>query len=725
MESAPQQRSVAQPSSSTRSPRFFPNSASTQRPLRLFTLSLEGSVILCPKNTKTATLTTFRINTCKSVSKQTTLSTFRMNTYEKRGGGGTPGKEISNFPVHGSANVRRMRYVAALSPVFSLDCAYFLSPRGCAASSFQPSSVQHPESVVIAAGEFADDVADEILGVAEEHQRLVEVVQRVVDAGEAGGHAALDDHDGAGFVDVDDGHAEDGAARIGARGGIGDIVGADDQRDVGLRHVTVDGVHVQQLVVRDVGFGEQHVHVPGHASGNGVNAEGDIHAALGKRVEQLAHFVLRLRHGHAVAGHDDHFVGGGKNRGGFFGGSAFDRALLLHAGGGGLNLPEAAEQHVGERAVHGFGHDHRQNETRRAVERAGDDQQLAAEHKAHGRGGKSGVRVQQRNHRGHVRAADGNDQHHAEDQRNDNHRGKQFDLLRMHHENRGDGHGQRQHAEVDEVLSFIGDGALRQNFLQLAGGHQAAGEGERAENHFHGQHGHHERRNVGSAQVKLRGTHERDAQRAERVAERGPLRHRGHSHFAEGHADDAAEHQTDGHQFVIHDAAVQQRSTDRQGHAQFAGPNAMPRGGGRAQPLERQNKKDGGDEIGDFDQRVGGHYGLLGPLDLNMRSMRSVIRKPPTMLLVAATMAMVPRIAARLLLCSPARMMAPTTAMASSALVRDISGVCSSGETRRMTSKPMKAASMKTYRLVMRSSFIYFSSKIEKTKEPAALRGSG
>jgi hypothetical protein len=37
----------------------------------------------------------------------------------------------------------------------------------------------------------------------------------------------------------------------------------------------------------------------------------------------------------------------------------------------------------------------------------------------------------------------------------------------------------------------------------------------------------------------------------------------------------------------------------------------------------------------------------------------------------------------------------------------------------------MKAASMKTYRLVMRSSFIYFSSKIEKTKEPAALRGSG
>jgi hypothetical protein len=32
-------------------------------------------------------LTTFRINTCKSVTKQTTLTIFRMNTYVKTGGG--------------------------------------------------------------------------------------------------------------------------------------------------------------------------------------------------------------------------------------------------------------------------------------------------------------------------------------------------------------------------------------------------------------------------------------------------------------------------------------------------------------------------------------------------------------------------------------------------------------------------------------------------------------
>ena len=35
-----------------------------------------------------ALLTTFRMNTCKSVSKQRTLTTFRMNTYAKTGGEG-------------------------------------------------------------------------------------------------------------------------------------------------------------------------------------------------------------------------------------------------------------------------------------------------------------------------------------------------------------------------------------------------------------------------------------------------------------------------------------------------------------------------------------------------------------------------------------------------------------------------------------------------------------
>jgi hypothetical protein len=53
-------------------------------------------------------------------------------------------------------------------------------------------------------------------------------------------------------------------------------------------------------------------------------------------------------------------------------------------------------------------------------------------------------------------------------------------------------HGNRQQREIDDVLSFISDGTLRQQLLQLAGGHQAAGEGQAAQDHFHREHRHHE-----------------------------------------------------------------------------------------------------------------------------------------------------------------------------------------------------------------------------------------
>ena len=106
---------------------------------------------------------------------------------------------------------------------------------------------------------------------------------------------------------------------------------------------------------------------------------------------------------------------GAEDRRGFFGGGAAHGARFLRRPHRRLHLSERAEQHVGERAVHGLAHDDREDEAGGAVERAGDDQQLAVEDEAHGRGGKSGVGIQQRDHRGHVRAADGDDQHHAED----------------------------------------------------------------------------------------------------------------------------------------------------------------------------------------------------------------------------------------------------------------------------------------------------------------------
>src|SRR6266849_4034375 len=120
MKSAPQQRF----------PRPITNALPQQRPSPTY-LPLSS----CCKNSETATLTTFRINTCKSVSKQRTLTPSRINTYKKQGRGGPP--------VCNSGKAPHMRHVAPLSPVASLDCAYFPSPRGCTtlcASDFSASA---------------------------------------------------------------------------------------------------------------------------------------------------------------------------------------------------------------------------------------------------------------------------------------------------------------------------------------------------------------------------------------------------------------------------------------------------------------------------------------------------------------------------------------------------------------------------------------------------------
>src|SRR6266567_642072 len=75
--------------------------------------------------------------------------------------------------------------------------------------------------------------------------------------------------------------------------------------------------------------------------------------------------------------------------------------------------------------------------------------------------------------------------------------------------------------------------------------------------------------------------------------------------------------------------------------------------------------------------------------------MRSVMRYPLTTLMVDAVTATNPSTRLSVLASlAPAMRIAPTTAIAEIALVKDISGVCSSGETRRTSSNPRKAARM-------------------------------
>ena len=144
-------------------------------------------------------------------------------------------------------------------------------------------------------------------------------------------------------------------------------------------------------------------------------------------------------------------------------------------------------------------------------------------------------------------------------------------------------------------------GRCGQDFLQFAGGHEAAREGESAENDLHGEDGHHEGFDVGSAQVELRRTDESNAEGAEGVAERGPLRDGGHGDATERDADDGAEHEGDEYPLVIGVTAAQKSADDGEQHADFAGPDAMAGGGRRTQPFERKNEECAGDQVCNFD----------------------------------------------------------------------------------------------------------------------------
>src|SRR3569832_2669801 len=99
---------------------------------------------------------------------------------------------------------------------------------------------------------------------------------------------------------------------------------------------------------------------------------------------------------------------------------------------------------------------------------------------------------------------------------------------------------------------------------------------------------------------------------------------------------------------------MQKRAANGQHHADLASPYAMPRRSWRSQPLQRQDEQQARNQIDNFNDVLATcefAHGFVGRLDLNILSMRSVIMKPPTTLLVAATIAMVPSTVERVLLC--------------------------------------------------------------------------
>src|SRR5215469_18841720 len=104
---------------------------------------------------------------------------------------------------------------------------------------------------------------------------------------------------------------------------------------------------------------------------------------------------------------------------------------------------------------------------------------------------------------------------------------------------------------------------------------------------------------------------------------------------SERNADPRADNQRDNDPLVLNQIGVEERSAHGQCGADLAGQDSSPRRRRRTEPLQRKNEQDRRDEVCKIDElldRESAHDFLDLP-DLNMRSIRSVMKNPPTMLL--------------------------------------------------------------------------------------------
>ena len=271
------------------------------------------------------------------------------------------------------------------------------------------------------------------------------------------------------------------------------------------------------------------------------------------------------------------------------------------------NLTERAEQHVGERAVHRLAHHDRQNQARGAVERAGGDEQLVLHHEAHRHRGEPRVRIEQRDDRRHVGAADRQHEQHAEQRaRATISAGNRNVRLGSIISSTAMTTAAPSSVKLMTFWPSIHDRPRRNHFLQLARGDQAAGARQVAENHFERDRAHAERRQLAvlGPEVVLRRADEARREAAERVRQRRPLRNGGERHPRQRNAGERSQHERNRDPAVADDQRMHQRADDRERHAADAGKHPAARGHRIAHPLEREDEERGRDEIDQLDELI-------------------------------------------------------------------------------------------------------------------------
>src|SRR5690606_22718425 len=328
-----------------------------------------------------------------------------------------------------------------------------------------------------------DHLHHDLLRIAVDHGGVLGEEQLVLHAGVTLALTTLDHIGLTRHVDVEDRHAVDRAGLAVASGRVDHVVGAQNDGDISLREVFVDVFQVVDDVVGHTGFGQQHVHVTRHTSGNRVDGEGHVHALLLQQLHELVQLVLRLGYRQTVARNDDHLAGVVHGNCSVGCVSCFHGALDF-AVFAAVIAAELAEDHIADRTVHGLGHHQRQQGTARADHGTGNGHRRVLQHEAFEGNGQTGEGVVQGDHHRHVGAADRCGQQYAQHQCQDEEQGHQREgniAFNAGYNNVGaqSQRAQEQH-QIDELLGREAEHTVHAT-IELGPGNQRAGQRHGAE----------------------------------------------------------------------------------------------------------------------------------------------------------------------------------------------------------------------------------------------------
>src|SRR3712207_1768187 len=295
-----------------------------------------------------------------------------------------------------------------------------------------------------------------------------------IHAGEAGAQGAFYEDYPVGPLDFQDRHAAYGGVLLGiVGGGVDDVVGADDDRGVRVVELGVYVLEVVELFVGDADLGQEHVHVPGHAARDGVDAKEHLLALRLKELHQVVHGALSLGDRESVAGYDHHLLRLVREVLAYLLGTRVVDRSLLQLLFGGARGGDAGEDDLAQRPSQGARHQAREDRARRPDDGAPDDEDVVLEHEPRRGRGEARKGVEERDYDGHVRSAYRYDEQDAQDERDHqdrdhgDHRREEREYRPIEDGVRCEYEDAHKEQRVHELLQRKRDGAGKGDLLEL------------------------------------------------------------------------------------------------------------------------------------------------------------------------------------------------------------------------------------------------------------------